>query len=139
MQISFTIPGRISGKGRPRFAKRGAFMQAYTPEKTRNTEAMMRAFAAEAMAGKPIFDGPIFLSMLITLNPPASWSKKKRAAALFVTGKPDPDNLVKMVDSLNGVVWRDDAQICDLHFSRRYSLTAREEVVITVVDAEVTA
>jgi len=140
MQISIVIPGRIGGKGRPRFSTRGGFVRAFTDAKTVNTEALIRQFASDAMAGKPLFDGPVYLSMLITINPPASWSNKKRASALYVTGKPDGDNLIKVVsDSFNGIVWRDDSQVCDILFSRRYSITSREQVAIVIADAEMPA
>lgn len=119
--ISFSIPGRIKGKGRPKFARRGAFVHAYTPADTANSEAMVRSIAAEAMGGRPLFQGPLILDVAMVLNTPASWSKKKKAAAIYVTGKPDIDNIAKLIgDALNGIVWADDSQLCDLHFRRRY-------------------
>lgn len=136
MKISFTIPGRIGGKGRPRFARRGNFVSTYTPAKTVSHEALVRSLAALAMGDKPVFEGPVALSVRVTICPPPSWSKKKRAEAHFVTGKCDPDNTIKLVaDAMNSVVYRDDAQLSDVVFSRRYSLTEAERVEITVSDS----
>lgn len=133
MTIAFTIPGRVSGKGRPKFARRGKFVTAYTPERTRTMEGIVRDFAAQAMRGKELMDGPVSLEISALMHPAESWSKKRKAAAKWVTGKPDVDNVGKLVgDSLNGIVWKDDSQIAQFSFSRRYILTGPEEVRITV-------
>lgn len=133
MTLTFTIPGRIGGKGRPKFARRGNFVTAYTPEKTRNMEAVVKDFAAQAMRGRPLFDGPVSLTMSAFLHFPASWPKKRRAQTRWVTGKPDCDNILKLAgDSFNGIVWKDDAQVAAIQFSRRYRDDAPEEVIITI-------
>lgn len=132
-QIQFTVPGRVAGKGRPRAFVRGGKIGTYTPEKTRNAEAMVRAIAHEAMNGRGLLDGPVALDIRAYLVPPASWSKKRRSNALFVTGTPDCDNIAKLVaDSLNGICYRDDSQIAVLTFGRYYTLTGPERVQITV-------
>src|SRR5882757_3194322 len=95
--VSFTIPGRVKGKGRPKFARRGKFVHAYTPADTANCEAMVRSLASDAMEGRAPFQGPLVLAISIIINTPASWSKKKKAAAVYVTGKPDADNTVKLI------------------------------------------
>jgi len=131
--VAFTIPGRISGKGRPKFARRGNFVTAFTPKKTANMEAVVRQFGAEAMRGMPPLEGPLVLEIAVSINTPRSWSKKKKAAARYVTGKPDADNVVKLIgDSLNGIVWADDSQISDLTFRRRYDDTQPEHVEVKV-------
>lgn len=131
--ITFTIPGRIRGKQRPRVVKRGNFVRTYTPIETENAEAMVRDFAAKAMAGRALFQGPVALRVEISMNTPVSWSKKRRAAAYFVMGKPDYDNQIKLLsDSMNGVVYKDDSQIADAHITRRYDDGAPESVVVVV-------
>src|SRR6185436_10100771 len=112
-KITFTIPGRISGKGRPRFSRKSGV--AYTPAKTVSCEAMVRHYASEAMERKPPIQGPVRLEISISLNTPKSWSKKKREQAYFVTGRPDLDNCGKLIsDALNNIVYADDSQISDL-------------------------
>jgi len=131
--LTFSIPGRIGGKGRPKFARRGNFVTAYTPEKTRTMESMVKGFAAKAMRDRPMFEGPVSFTMSVFLHCPASWSKKRKAQAKWVTGTPDCDNIAKLAsDSFNGIVWNDDAQVAVLQFSRRYRNDAPEEVLITV-------
>lgn len=131
MLIAFTIPGRLAGKGRPRFVK--ATGHAFTPAKTRSMEAIVRSLGHDAMGGKPPMQGAIRLTICIYLNPTASWSKKRQAAATYVTGRPDLDNCGKLVgDSLNGIAWADDAQISDLFVSRRYDRAGSERAEITI-------
>jgi len=130
--ISFIIPGQVSGKGRPKFARRGKFVTAYTPQKTRAMESVVKEYAALAMANKGLLDGPLSLKIEVFQHCPASWSKKRKAAACWVTGKPDADNIIKLIgDSLNGIVWTDDSQIAALGFSRVYT-SGPEQVWVTV-------
>jgi Holliday junction resolvase RusA-like endonuclease len=54
-------------------------------------------------------DGPVRVAVFAFVPVPKSWSKKKQEDALAYR-KPDGDNFLKIIDSLNGCVWRDDAQ-----------------------------
>lgn len=138
--IEFTIPGRIGGKGRPKFARRGNFVTAYTPEKTRNAESMVRDFAAMAMRGTAPMSGALHLGILISLNRPNSWSKRKCTENPIPTGKPDLDNIAKLVgDSLNGICWKDDSQIASLDVARRFQDEQGESTAITVRELAVSA
>lgn len=99
-----------------------------TPAKTVNYENLVKMKAEEAMAGKPLLQGPCQVVIGLFCQVPASWSQKKRAAALagdvLPTTKPDADNCVKAIfDGMNGVVWRDDVQAVDLKVSKRYAVT----------------
>lgn len=135
MQVSFTIPGRIRGKGRPRVTMRDGsrFPHVYTDQETVACETLVRNSAHEAMGEWPPFEGPVKLSIAIFQLIPPSWSKKKTAAAIYLTGKPDVDNVVKLIgDGMNGIVWRDDSQISDLHVTRRYLQSGQERVEITI-------
>lgn len=136
MTVEFEIPGRIRGKGRPRFARRGNFVTTYTPAETEASEAVVRKFAAEAMNGHPLLEGPVRLSVNIGLTIPASWSKKKRANAIFVTGKPDADNIIKLLgDAMNGIVFKDDSQIAQIEFCRLYTTAERVHVTVSELRA----
>jgi Holliday junction resolvase RusA-like endonuclease len=112
--IAFTVAGPPKGKGRPRVARSG---HVYTPEATRNYEALLRLVAQQAMAGRPPLDGPVRVTITATFAVPASWPRKRREAALsgavFPTVKPDFDNCAKLCDGINGVVWLDDKQVID--------------------------
>jgi len=132
-ELHFTIPGRVGGKGRPRFTVIGGRGRAYTPAKTASMESVVREIAARAMNGAPLLEGPLALEISIFLSPPASWSKRKRAEAVFPTGKPDLDNIGKLIgDALNGVVWKDDAQLAELTIRRRFTGDAPEKVQIQI-------
>lgn len=131
--VRIVVPGRLGGKGRPRFAVRGGYARAYTPEKTRNQEAMLRTLAAQAMGAQSLLEGPLSVHIEIVQQPPQSWSKKKQASAKWISGKPDADNVIKIIgDSLNGIVWRDDSQIAKLQFVRHYALDETERAIIIV-------
>ena len=125
--ISFTVPGQPVGKGRPKVASRGGkFAQLYTPEKTANYEGLVALAGRTAMDGRDLIAGPVSVSLDIRLAIPASWSKKKQAAALCgnvaATKKPDSDNVIKAIfDGLNGVVWVDDVQAVELTARKRYA------------------
>lgn len=137
MSISFIIPGRLPGKGRARSTlirpkNKPAFISNYTPAETRNAESMVRGFGHEAMEGCPPLDGPLWLSIETRIMPPASWSNRKRQAATFVTGKPDLDNVLKLIgDALNGICWRDDSQIAAINFIRLYKAAGPEQTTVS--------
>lgn len=121
------LAGTIRGKGRPRFVanKYGPGGRAYTPAATVNYEAALRMAAQSAMAGRALFDGPVRVSIVAQFAVPESYSKPKRTLALGnnlkPTKKPDWDNIAKLTDAMNGVVWLDDKQITDATFAKRYS------------------
>lgn len=136
--VSFSIPGRLRGKGRHRSriaeTKDGQqFVHNYADKDTEKAEAMVRSFASVAMRGRGPFEGPLVLQVSVRMNTPVSWSKKKRAATVFVTGKPDADNQIKLIgDACNGILWKDDSQLCAVHFGRRYDDSRGEHVDIVV-------
>lgn len=129
--VIICLPGAPAGKGRPRFSRRSG--HAYTPAKTRSYESMLQGAAIEAMSGRPPIEGPIRVVIAAHFPVPASWSMKKRAAALLGAirpGRPDWDNLAKMLDSFNEVVWHDDSQVYDGAIIKRYSETPMLRVTV---------
>ena len=94
----------------------------------------MRGFGAAAMNGAPLFDGALQLHVIVNLERPVSWSKRKRAENPFPTGKPDLDNLTKTVmDAGNHILWADDSQIVKLEATKTYAV--ENETVINVFPA----
>ena len=51
MMIRFVIPGEPQGKGRPKFSRQGNFVKTYTPAKTENYEAHIKACFMASGAG----------------------------------------------------------------------------------------
>lgn len=121
--IEFTVPGLPIGKGRARISTRGGQVRAFTPAKTVNYEGTLRMYAERAMAALNLtpLQGPLAVRMTAVFPKPQSWSKKRAAATLWHTSRPDADNLMKCLDGLNGIVWRDDAQVCQATISKIYS------------------
>jgi Holliday junction resolvase RusA-like endonuclease len=141
-EITFTVPGEPVAKGRAKFARRGAFVTTYTPEKTVRYENLVRLAAQEAMRGANPFDRPVELTVAIFLPIPQSWSKKKqekaRTGLVGATKKPDADNVLKALkDGMNGVVYVDDARITDVILKKRYALSPRVEVHARALEIEV--
>lgn len=128
LSIRFTIPGPPVPKGRARAGRtRDGRPIHFTPAKTRSYEALVALAAQQAMAGaEPFAKGQaLLLKVDATLPVPASWSQKKRQAALdgalLPGSRPDIDNLVKAAsDGCNGILWADDSQIAWLWASKRY-------------------
>jgi len=114
--------------------------------KPRQAEFMNRVRDAgkRAMGGLKPLEGPLLAQMRFYFVAPASWSKKKREAALWVSSRPDLDNYVKCVldslgrrvetrgkiDVVDDCVFIDDAQVCDLEAQKRYGHKA--QVIVTV-------
>jgi hypothetical protein len=80
LPLILTIPGVPRGKGRPRFVK--ASGRTYTPEQTASYEAVIRHEAALEMRGAEPVEGPLAIAVTAVLPIPASWSRKRREAAI---------------------------------------------------------
>ena len=130
--IRFSVPGEPVGKARPQFTKNG---HAYTPDKTRSYEAIVKLCAIKAMKGKKLLTGAISLSVTAFFPIPKYFTKAIREKALsgelWHQKKPDWDNVGKIVsDALNGVVYADDAKVSHAIVEKRYSEFPRVEVSV---------
>lgn len=141
--LSFTVPGEPVAKGRPKIGINPGTgrAQAFTPSKTRKAENDVKLFASNAMGGRALFDGPLVVEVItyrakgIPGNRDAKPGTKGRqqweaalAGGIVPTTKPDLDNIVKMLDALNGVVWVDDALVVRLVAEKWYSDRPRIEI-----------
>lgn len=138
------IPGPPKGVGR---AKHGTgqtkdgrrFSTTYTPAATRTEAGVIRMYAEKEMAGRPLLQREVKLTIYMFMAIPKSMTKRDRVLATAKpslkrpTVKPDTDNCSKFTDQLKGVVWRDDAQVTDQHIFKRYS--DRPRVIIEVTEA----
>src|SRR6266436_7860122 len=109
--VTIIIAGPAVAKGRPRVTRRGF---VYTPAATRKYEAHGRLAAQLAMNGRAPIAVPVRAEIVINLPVPASWSGKRRDAALRgdvrPTTRPDADNYVKAaLDAINEIVVADDS------------------------------
>ena len=134
--IIFTVPGTPVGKGRPRFARRSAFVTTYTPEKTASYENLVKLKAEEAMVGRDLISGAVAVTILLFITPPTSWSNKKMLQALnheiLPTTKPDIDNVTKqLMDAMTRQgFWKDDVQVVELHCRKIYAQQGYIDVML---------
>lgn len=133
--ITISLAGEPVAKGRPRASLRRTRagllrVHMHTPERTSTYEGRVRAAAQEeALAMRELMTlplaGPISITLRIVFEPPASWSRKKREAAIRGEAKhvtrPDIDNVAKAwLDAMNGIVYLDDSQITMLSVTKSY-------------------
>lgn len=139
MIFNLTINRIPVAKGRPRFSNWGGYTHTYTPTKTLNEEKIIKEELKGEWTFEPI-DSPIRVFIEFYMPIPTSYSKKK-VNEIMVDGKcvhykkPDLDNLAKLVlDSMNGLVFRDDALICELNLVKRYSTLPRTVITVDTGD-----
>jgi Holliday junction resolvase RusA-like endonuclease len=144
-EVSFTIPGEPTGKGRPRFVASynpvtgKAFGKAHTPDKTLLYENQVR-MEYHLQTNDFRFDDGDELDIKIEAyyGIPKSKSKKVKLAMeigeIRPTKKPDIDNVIKVIaDSLNNIAYKDDTQIVNCTCSKWFSYEPRVEVTIKKV------
>lgn len=135
--INFSIPGEPKGKGRPKFVRSTGI--AFTPKETANYENWVKCRFLETKQEK--IPGNVALGASITafFQIPKSASKKDRmrmqCGAILPMKKPDADNIVKIIlDSLNGLAYDDDKQVCEVWFHKFYHDEPRVDVQIKVLE-----
>lgn len=99
----------IVGKQRPRFDPRSK--RTYTPKKTVIAESTIREAWRKKYGDRFIgFDG--IVRIWVTIKRPLAKSNPKFWKGRADGGKPDADNVLKLVlDALNGVAYADDSHI----------------------------
>lgn len=120
-KIKFTVPF-VEGKGRPRFVRRGNFIQTYTPKPTQIAEKKIKQITEPLFLTE--FTCPIQIEItyylyrnekVITRGP------RKGIKEVKIPRKIDTDNVTKLVkDALIGVAYVDDFQVrkdtCQYYF-----------------------
>ena len=128
-RISFIIPGIPTAWARARTHGKVHF----TPGKQRYAMSVIQTIAHDAMSGQNAFSVPVSMTVFAVWPWPKSWSEKKRRVqgAHYKTSRPDADNVAKLVaDSLNGIVFNDDAQVTELRVVKQYGINALTRVDI---------
>ncbi|WGM47677.1 hypothetical protein KOAAANKH_02559 [Brevundimonas sp. NIBR10] len=125
------------GKSVPKMRAGRNGVQSFTPKRNAAFEAKIRAIAAVEMARSGMQTTPdaCVATMAFDREMPKSWSKAKKLALRGepIVGRPDIDNQVKAIlDALNEIVWEDDAQVSDLHTSRRWAETDSVRISISL-------
>lgn len=134
--IKFVVLGKPVAKARPRMTRQGF---AYTPQKTINYENLVRyTFQSEFPSHEP-FLGLIEANITCIFDIPKSYSKKKTKELLETHNnynhKPDLDNIAKIIlDSLNGIAYKDDSQVTILHINKEYG--NQSKVIVELEEIE---
>jgi Holliday junction resolvase RusA-like endonuclease len=121
-KIIFTVPGRPEALKRHRSVLTAAGVRQYDP-----SAADKKDFLAMAMSCKPDkpFEGPLRVRTEFYFDRPKShYNSKglKPTAPEYKVSRPDKDNLEKFVyDALNGIFYKDDAQIVHTLSLKRYA------------------
>jgi Holliday junction resolvase RusA-like endonuclease len=127
IKISLPIIPKAQARARSTFRTKTGKIGVYKDKKQDQAEQNLCALLLPYQPERPL-EGPLVLRVTVGLPIPASWPKKRQAAAQEgheqPTGKPDLDNLVKhLKDCLTAVgFWRDDKQVVELYAEKTYSL-----------------
>ena len=127
MYMFFEVPGTPRGKQRPRVVRQNGRTISFTPDQTVQYENLVRWCYKTAENSKRFPDDmPLKVIINAYYEIPKSASKKKRAqmldGELRPTKKPDADNIAKIIcDALNGIAYRDDAQVVTCIIQKWYS------------------
>lgn len=121
--VAFEVPF-AAGQSRPRFRAR-PFPAVYKPDRDREREAeVAAAFCAAAMraglgAKLPVAARGVPVAVSVRVFRRLPKSTPKRVAEAPDVGKPDADNVAKLVmDALNGCAYEDDAQVTSLKVTK---------------------
>ena len=140
--FEFEVPGKAVPQARPASSFRGGKYWRYDPPKCReykNKILQCLKWQCGISQDNYEYSGAVKVEVIEYRKIPKSWSKIKRAAALEnkirpVT-KPDTDNILKIVkDALNGVLWKDYAQVVSDKIEKFYAQEPRLVVRVEYLD-----
>lgn len=121
---------------------KGAMM--YDPAKVKAFKILIGRIAKQQMTDnnyKRFENVPLKMNVWFFRPLQKSLSKKEREKRIkhehLPIAKPDTSNYIKSFeDALNGIVWKDDSQITDIHAYKRYSENPRIELEIEAIESE---
>lgn len=133
MKYEFEVPGKITGKGRPRVNT--ITCTAYTPTRTKEYEDLIKQYFIMKYRGIKPLEGRISVTIKAYFGIPKNASKKQREEMLnnniSPVKKPDIDNIAKIIlDALNKLAFNDDNQIIKLSIEKVYSEEEKVSVLI---------
>lgn len=140
MKVNFIIQGKVQAKQRPKFNRFSG--KAYTPQQTVNYENWVKICFLEKYKNKELMEKPLKVTINAFFEIPKSISKKKRQQILeneiLPIVKPDTDNIAKSIlDSLNGIAYKDDKQVVKLEVNKFYNDIPFVSVIIEEIENEV--
>lgn len=136
-QKQFVIKLEPMAQSRPRFARRGRSVVAYEKKEMKAWRAECSKLISEAFETEKLIEGPLKIDATFYIKPPKYiFSKKKNkkkleAEEIFCSKKPDIDNYLKaLLDSMTGIIFKDDGQVVECRARKLYSLNQRIEFEI---------
>ena len=133
MIYEFEVPGKITGKGRPRVNSYNGIV--YTPTKTKDYECLVEQYFLLKYPKFKMIEGRIKVEIKAYFDIPKSTKKSYIEEMLenkiSPTKKPDIDNIVKVIlDAMNKFAFKDDNQITKLEIEKLYG--KEEKVYIKI-------
>lgn len=139
--MRLVIPVVPVAQPRQRHALIGGHVRNYTPtdHPVQGYKAALILAVKQEWFPRPCIEGPVRLDIDFYLPRPKRLMRKKDPdGPIPHTARPDVDNLLKSTkDALTGLVWRDDAQVCDGRVRKWYAEkdgVPRVEIEITTAE-----
>lgn len=127
----FTVYGKVRGQSRPRFTTRCKFTRAYKDK--RDVAYEQEIAKAYREAGGTLHTGAV--EVHITAYRALPQSRPLKVTHEPDTFKPDVDNICKIfLDALNGVAYKDDAQVVYITAKKQDRKRRPEEFVTVLVE-----
>jgi Holliday junction resolvase RusA-like endonuclease len=132
--LVLTVFGIPVAQGRPKFFRRGDHVGAYDPKKSRDYKSSIRIQAIEKLrvngSMPPLYEGALAMQVHAYLPRPKTLPKR----IVHHVKRPDGENISKGIcDALQGVAFKDDAQIVELIIRKSYGDPPR--VIIGIREA----
>ena len=133
--IKLTILGDPKAQKRHRHGYRGGKPHTYDPSSSDKADFL--ALIHNEAPQSPL-QGPIFITCKFHCARPKNHYKTgknadqlKPTAPIWCQTRPDIDNYLKFIlDSSNGVLFKDDSQVVKVEMSKTYSISPRVEIYL---------
>src|SRR5699024_2921197 len=132
----------VEGKPEPQLKPQATSIvnsiRLYDPKTTTDYKNLVKWTAKQQWKQKPL-ECPLVVELDVYRQRPKSTSKKRRKLknerVIRPVVKPDIDNYSKgILDSLNGIVYKDDSQVVSLIANKYYSDNPRVEIRVSKLD-----
>jgi Holliday junction resolvase RusA-like endonuclease len=148
--LSFTVLGRPQPAGsKSAFAIRkggrptGRIAVRDSNPNAKPWQAHVAAEAADAIDGRPL-QGPLELTLIVWLARPQghygsgrNFNRVRPSAPVWPAVRPDLTKYIRAIeDALNGLLWRDDAQVVVQQARKEYGWPERAEIEVRELEAE---
>lgn len=125
--MKYVIMGAPIPLARPRFSKKTVF------DSQKHKKLIMGIHLRNQHQDKPMYTGNLHMDIVFYLISPSVRKHGDMEEAYHVK-RPDLSNLIKFVEDIGtGILYEDDALICSLTATKKYSKEPRTEFEITVL------